>query len=156
MTQYKGKKRENSHQKLKRSLEQSTSKHTENYLRYFNGHRHLSQSEESECMWIHYNVCDTIFVMCSHTFTLFWLRKKSVTIKMFRISFRVFVCAFPQRSLQFFVRFFPFLSLILCYSYIDTFLSMWSVLLQNVHSCFNYSANVTDQSYEMKICWDID
>ena len=36
--------------------------------------------------------CDAIFVMCLHTFTLFWLRKTSVTIKIFWISFRVCVC----------------------------------------------------------------
>ena len=43
-------------------------------------HRCLSESEGSKCMW-------------PHIFTLFWLIKTSV-IKMFRLSFHVFVCAF--------------------------------------------------------------
>ena len=38
---------------------------------------------------------DVIFAVCSHTFTLFWLRKTSVTIKIFQISFRVFTWACP-------------------------------------------------------------
>ena len=36
---------------------------------------------------------DAIFTMCSHTFTLFWLRKTSVTVEIIEISFDVF--AFP-------------------------------------------------------------
>ena len=47
-----------------------------------------------------------------------------MTVEIFRISFRV---PFLQRSLQFLVRFFPFLSLILCYSYFGTFFFTWSV-----------------------------
>ena len=38
---------------------------------------------------------DAIFVLCSHTYILFWLRKMAVTVKIFRLSFRVFACAFP-------------------------------------------------------------
>ena len=80
-----------------------THKHTETYSKYFNGHRCLSQSEESECMWTlgKYGVT---FAMCSHTFTLFWLRKTSVTIKIFWLSFCVFTCLrvpFLGWSLQF-------------------------------------------------------
>ena len=30
-----------------------THKHMETVSRYFDGHRHFSQSEESECMWTH-------------------------------------------------------------------------------------------------------
>ena len=46
-TQNKGKERENSSQKLKRSPEE---RHTQKHrnLKYFDGRRHLSQSEESE------------------------------------------------------------------------------------------------------------
>ena len=29
-----------------------THKHTGTYLKYFDGHKRLSQSEESKCMWI--------------------------------------------------------------------------------------------------------
>ena len=36
--------------------------------------------------------------MCSHTFTLFWLRKMSVTVEIFQLSLRV---PFLRRSLQF-------------------------------------------------------
>ena len=46
-------------------------------------------------------------VVCSHTFTLFWLRKTSVTVEIFQLSIRVFTCAFPAEI--------PVLSLILCY-----------------------------------------
>ena len=51
---------------------------------------------------------DVIFVVCSHTFTLFWLRKMSVTIKIFRISFCVFVYAFPLEISSIFGKIFPF------------------------------------------------
>ena len=34
-----------------------------------------------------------IFVVCSQTFTLFWLRKLAVPVEISRYSFRVFVCA---------------------------------------------------------------
>ena len=41
---------ENFYQKLKRSpMERHTQTHG-NYTKYFDGHRHLSQLEESECM----------------------------------------------------------------------------------------------------------
>ena len=44
--------------------------------------------------------------MCSHTFTLCWLRKTSVTVEIFWLSFRV---PFLRWSLQFVVSFpFPF------------------------------------------------
>ena len=54
--------------------------------------------------------------MCSHTLTLFWLRKTSVTVKMFRLSFHV---PFVWRSLQFLVRVSSFLSLCVTYIYIE-------------------------------------
>ena len=38
---------------------------------------------------------DAIFVVCSHTFTLFWLRKTAMSVKIFQFSFRVFACACP-------------------------------------------------------------
>ena len=47
-----GKERENL-QELKRFPEESTHKHTETHLKYFNGHRRFSQSKESKCMWTH-------------------------------------------------------------------------------------------------------
>ena len=52
-TQNKEKKREKSYQKLKRSPEEWHTQTPETYSKYFDGHRHLSQSEESECMWTH-------------------------------------------------------------------------------------------------------
>ena len=39
---------------------------------------------------------DAIFVVCSHTFSLFWLRKTSVIFKIYQISFHMFVCVFTQ------------------------------------------------------------
>ena len=36
--------------------------------------------------------CGAVFTVCSHTFTLFWLRKTSEIIEMFQLSFHVFVC----------------------------------------------------------------
>ena len=44
--------RKNSYRKLKRSLEKRH-KHMETYLKYFDDHRCLSQSEGSKCMWTH-------------------------------------------------------------------------------------------------------
>ena len=46
-----GKERENSYQKLN-LWRKGTHKHMETYLKYFDGHRCLSQSEESKCMWL--------------------------------------------------------------------------------------------------------
>jgi hypothetical protein len=38
---------------------------------------------------------DAIFVVCSQTFALFWLRKMAMPVKIFRLSFRVSTCACP-------------------------------------------------------------
>ena len=43
-----------------------------------------------------------IFIVCSHTFTLFWLRKISVIVETFQLSFRVFICAFHLEISSFF------------------------------------------------------
>ena len=51
---------------------------------------------------------DVIFVVYSCTFALFWLRKTSVTVKIFWISFCVFVCAFPSEVSSIFGKNFPF------------------------------------------------
>ena len=56
---------------------------------------------------------DAIFVVCSHTFTLFWMRKMAVIIQIFWLSLRVPVLWW---SLQFLVRVYTFLSLIFCYT----------------------------------------
>ena len=56
---------------------------------------------------------------------LFWLRKMSLNVQIFQISFHV---PFLRRSLQSSVRVFPFLSHILCYPYFSTFLSTCSSL----------------------------
>ena len=63
------KEKENSYQKLKRSPEESTQKHTETYSKYFDGYRHLSQSEENECMWTHATDGDALLIekdICDH------------------------------------------------------------------------------------------
>ena len=57
-------------------------------------------------MWTH--SCDAIFVMCSHTFIIFWLSKTAVTIEIFWSSFRVFACAFPTVISSSFGKGFPF------------------------------------------------
>jgi hypothetical protein len=51
---------------------------------------------------------DAIFVVFSHTFILFWLRKTAVNVEIFRLSFRVFACAFPMVISSIFVKSFPF------------------------------------------------
>ena len=64
--------------------------------------------------------CCTIFTVCSHTFILFWLRKNSVSVKMYQLSLCVlfwFICAFIWRSLHFFHKSFQFLFHFLCYPY---------------------------------------
>ena len=96
-------------------------------MKYFNGHGNLPQSEESEYMWTHDKdgftreflkgatrglqeelSSDAIFVVCSHTFTLFWLRNTAVNVKIFWLSFHVFTCAFPTVVSAIFGKSFPF------------------------------------------------
>ena len=43
-----------------------------------------------------------IFTICSNTFILFWLRKISVIINMFQLSFHVFICGFHLEISSFF------------------------------------------------------
>ena len=81
---------------------------------------------------------NAIFVMCSHTFALFWLRKMAVSIKIFRVCFRVPVL---QWSLQFLIRVFTLLSLILWYSYFGTFLSTWSIYIY-IYSYMHYKVHI--------------
>ena len=50
ITQNKGKEWENSYKNSRDLQRKGTCKHKETYSKYFDGHRHLSQSEESECM----------------------------------------------------------------------------------------------------------
>ena len=55
------------------------------------------------------------YLACVHmhfTFTLFWLRKISVIVKIYQISFHVFVYAFPPEISSFFGKSFPFLFLL--------------------------------------------
>ena len=42
-----------------------------------------------------HKLCDTIFVVCSQIFTLFWLIKTAVPVEISRYSIRVFSCAYP-------------------------------------------------------------
>ena len=44
----------------------------------------------------------TIFTMCWHTFTLFWLTKISVIVETFQLNFHEFVCAFHPEISSFF------------------------------------------------------
>ena len=100
-----------------------TRKHTETWSKYFDGHGHLSQSEESKFLWTHdkdgvtSHLCRVFTNICS------LLIERDKAIKIFQLSFRVSVLLW---SLQFLVRVFTFLSLILYYSYFGTFLSTCS------------------------------
>ena len=58
----------------------------------------------------------TVCTVWSRSFTLFWLRKSSVIVKTFQLSFHVFVYAFIQRSLHLFGKSFRFLFLFLAIS----------------------------------------
>ena len=46
--------------------------------------------------------------MCSLTFTLFWLRKISVTVEIFLLSFRAYACVFPLEISSICGKSFPF------------------------------------------------
>ena len=52
--------------------------------------------------------CGVIFTMSSHTFALFWSRRKSVIFEKYQSSFCVFVYAFPLEFPSFFDKSFPF------------------------------------------------
>ena len=75
--------------------------------------------------------------VCEHM-TRWHHKRVFVTVEIFWLSFRV---SFLRRSLQFLVRVFTFLSLILCYSYFSTFLSTWSItfhLWMNIKNLLTY------------------
>ena len=61
--------------------------------------------------------------LCEHT--LSWLRKTSVIVEMFQLSFRMFMCGFHQEISLFFGKSFFLPFLLLCYLYFGIFLSMW-------------------------------
>ena len=63
----------------------------------------------------------TVFTVCSHTYTLFWLRKTSVMVEVFQLSFHVFVCAFLLFSVRVFLS--------LCYLYFGNSLFIWSFFM---------------------------
>ena len=115
------KERENSYWKMKISLERiGTHKHTETYLRYFDDHRCLSRSEKSKCIYIYIYIF--VHLYCgSHTFIFFWLRKTSVSIKMYQLSFCVCISVFHLKTLHFFSKGFHFLFLFLCYPFLGIF-----------------------------------
>ena len=72
-----------------------THKHMETVSRYFDWHGHLSQLEESKCLWTH----DKNGV--TREFTKGATRKTSVIFKMSQLSC-VFVCAFRLEICSFF------------------------------------------------------
>ena len=95
-----GKERKTSYRKMKRSMEE---RHTQIHRNLFDIFRRSQMSVP-------------IFTMCSNTFTLFWLGKTSVIIKIYQISLCVCV-PFLHISLHFLVRAFPSFSHFLCYPY---------------------------------------
>ena len=104
-----------------------TRKHTESVSKYFDGHGCLSQSEESKCLWTHDKDGVTREFMKGATRGLReeWMEGNYLRL-MPAYFYTVFVCLVLQWFLQFLVRVFTFLSLILGYSYFGTFLSTWS------------------------------
>ena len=87
---------------------------------------------------LHYN---TTLIVFSHTLTLFWLRKTSMIVKTYQLSFHVFICAFIRRSLHISVSFlFIFLFLCLLRLYIYS-------CLTSPHTCrYTSSYNVASRS----------
>ena len=77
-----------------------TNKHTGAYSNVFlkekkvNLCEHTVKTPSQESFWMVPKICDAIFTVCLHTFILFWLRKTSVIVEIFKIRFHVFVCAF--------------------------------------------------------------
>ena len=89
------------------------------WLKYFDNHRCLPQSEYSKCMWTcskhkshmqrYGNLIElwgAVFTACSGTFTLFWLRMTSVIVEIFLSSFPVFVGEFRLEISSFFDKIF--------------------------------------------------
>ena len=70
-----------------------------------------------------------IFTMCSHTFTLFWSRKTPVIVKIFQLSFHVFVCAFRPEIPSFFSKSFLFLFLFFYYIVMRAFCFFSNMML---------------------------
>ena len=68
---------------------------------------------------------------------LFWLRKTSVSVQMYQLSFHVFICGFHLGSLHFLVRVSPFLFLFLCYPYFSLF-CFHMVSFMFLQACDNY------------------
>ena len=81
-----------------------------------------------------------VFTVCWCTFTLFWSRKTSVIIKMFQLSFRVFVWPFIRRSLQFFGK--SFLFLFLFFVKIQHYYSLLSLSVTSVAISYNRSLHM--------------
>ena len=67
----------------------------------------INQKRMNVCEWTH-DKDDIIFVMCSLTFTLFWLRNTTVTVKVFWLSFHVFTCICPTVITSIFGKSFEF------------------------------------------------
>ena len=78
-------------------------------------HSHLSYDQifaSGSCFQIPF-AC--IWIVCSHTFILFWLRKTSVIVETYQESFHVLIVPFIRRSIHFFGKSFPFLFLFLLF-----------------------------------------
>ena len=99
-----------------------THKHMEAWLKYFDNHRCVSQSEVS--------------TVCSHTFTLFWSRKTFVIVEMFQLSFHVIKWAFYLGIFSFFSMSFSFLSLFFVLSVLRYFPLHFTCFAFEVSSAF--------------------
>ena len=90
--------------------------------------------------WQRWHHSDAIFVVCSHTFTLFWLRKTSETFEIFRWSFHVFTCAFPSVISSIFGKSFPFP------------FACFVLLFHSLHYIFRCYSSITLNFYFCYLC----
>ena len=73
------------------------------YWSYTSLHYTLSLKSEKYIQYTYSKLLhDPIFAMYSNIFTLFWLRKTSVIVKTYQLSFCVFICAFHPEISSFF------------------------------------------------------
>ena len=118
------------------TVDRHTNTHMEKKSKYFDGHVHPSQSEESKCMWAHDKDGVTRSVL---TYIHSLLIEKDGRVR-WNISI-LFPCACPPWSVQFLARILTFFSLILCF----TLLKFCSLVLKYVPSLWptpNNSCNL--------------
>ena len=82
--------------------------------------------------------CGVIFSVCSHTFILLWLRKASMSVETYPLSFRMFICAsHPEIS-----------------SFSSVIVSMFYSYYCNLKMCFKWPSLYSQ--YEINLEWSED